>query len=313
MSQRTLWKISIATSPEAEGAVTELLGNTFGQPASSYTNVETRATTVTIYLTEEPLWDGAKRTQLGAGIRRIQACGLDAGVGKVSLTKVRPENWAESWKRHFKPLRIGPELLILPSWSQRRPRKGQAVVVLDPGLSFGTGQHPTTAFCLQQIVSRRRPGERQSFLDIGAGSGILAIAAAKLGYSPVHGIDCDPSAVSIGRANARKNRVSHKIIFLRQDAAKLPCHARRKYALVCANLIANVLVNERERMVAQLKPEGVLVIAGILKVEFGQVQKACEAAGLELIAAKTENEWRSGSFAWASSSVPLSRDCERET
>src|SRR6266478_3187411 len=195
MKRRSLWKIFLATSPEAEDAVAELLGNTFGQIASSYTHVETRATTVTVYLTEKPLLNRAKRAELASGIQRIKACGLDVGTGKVSLAKVRPENWAESWKRHFKPMEIGPELLIRPSWSKRRARKGQAVVVLDPGLSFGTGQHPTTAFCLRQIVTRRRLGERQSFLDIGSGSGILAIAAVKLGYSSVRAIDSDVEAV----------------------------------------------------------------------------------------------------------------------
>jgi ribosomal protein L11 methyltransferase len=297
MNRRPLWKISIATSPEAEDAVTELLGNTFGQLASSYTDVETRATTVTLYLTEKPLLDGAKRAQLAASIRRIQACGLDPGAGKVSRAKVRPENWAESWKRHFKPLEIGSWLLIRPSWSKRRARNGQPVVVIDPGLSFGTGQHPTTAFCLRQLAARRKPGQPQSFLDIGTGSGILAIAGAKLGYAPVQAIDCDLEAVPIARANARKNRVSHKIIFRRQEVAKLPRRAEGKYALVCANLISNVLVNECERILAQLKPEGFLVLAGILEAEFRQVQRAYEAGGLRLVASQIEKEWRSGSFA----------------
>jgi ribosomal protein L11 methyltransferase len=297
MKRRTLWKISILTSPEAEEAIAELLENIFGQSAVSYTDVESSATTVTVYLTEKPRLDQAKRAQIAAGIRHIRTCGLDAGPDKVKLEKVKPENWAESWKRHFEPLEIGSKLLIRPSWSKRPARKGQAVVVLDPGLSFGTGQHPTTAFCLRQIASRRRRGARQSFLDIGTGTGILAIAAAKLGYSPVRGIDCDPSAVRTARANARKNRVSHRIIFLRGEAGKLPRHARGKYALVCANLISNLLVDERESIVGQLKPGGALVVAGILKAEFERVQKAYEGAGLELIASKTEKEWRSGSFA----------------
>ncbi len=297
MNRRTLWKISIGTSPEAEDAVAELLGNTFGQVASSYTNVETRVTTVTVYLTEKPLLDRAKRAELAAGIQRIKACGLDVGTGKVSLIKVRPENWAESWKRHFKPLEIGPELLIRPSWSKRRARRGQAAVVLDPGLSFGTGQHPTTAFCLQQIVSRRRGGERQSFLDIGTGSGILAIAAAKLGYSPVQAIDSDVEAVRIARTNAQQNRVSHKLVFVPQEVASLPRRPRNKYALICANLISDLLLKECARITAQLKAEGVLVIAGILRREFRQVQRAYEACGLRLVASKTEKEWRSGSFA----------------
>jgi ribosomal protein L11 methyltransferase len=296
MKRRTLWKISIATSPEAEDAVAQLLENAFGQLPSSYTHVETRTTTVTVYLTKKPVLDRAKRAEIAADFRRIKGVGFDAGSGKLSLAKVKHENWAESWKRHFKPLEIGPELLIRPSWSKRRARKGQAVVVIDPGLSFGTGQHPTTAFCLQQIVSRRRPGERQSFFDIGSGSGILAIAAVKLGYAPVQAIDCDLEAIRIAHANARQNRISHRIVFRPQEVATLPRRPRSKYTLICANLISNLLMKERGRILAQLEPAGMLVIAGILKEEFAEVQKAYEAAGLELVAAKTENEWRSGSF-----------------
>jgi len=298
MKRRALWKVSISTPPEAEDAIAELLGNAFGQLASSYTDAETRATTVTVYLTEKPLFNRAKRAELAAGIQRIKASGLYAGAGKISLAKVRPENWAESWKRHFKPLELGPELLIRPSWSKRRARKGQAVVVLDPGLSFGTGQHPTTAFCLRQLVSRRRRGECQSFLDIGTGSGILAIAAAKLGYSPVQAIDCDVEAVRIARANAHANQVSPRIAFLPKEVADLPRWPRNKHAVICANLISDLLVEECPRILAQLQTEGVLVLAGILKAEFPKVQRAYEARGLRLVASQTEKEWRSGSFVW---------------
>ena len=146
------------------------------------------------------------------------------------------------------------------------------MVVLDPGLSFGTGQHPTTAFCLRQLVARRRPGEAQSCLDIGTGSGILAIAAAKLGYAPVDAFDFDPEAVRIARANARRNGVAARIRFSRQDLTKLPRRSARKYSLVCANLISSLLLAERERILARLQPDGVLVVAGILKEEFAQVQ-----------------------------------------
>src|SRR5262249_31938257 len=157
------------------------------------------------------------------------------------LEKVRQEDWAESWKRHFKPIEIGSTLLIRPGWSKRLARKGQATMILDPGLSFGTGQHPTTAFCLEQLVARRVRGQSQSLLDLGTGSGILAIAAAKLGYRPITAIDCDAEAARIARANARRNRVSHRVHFLQKDVAKLPGRPAEKYSMVCANLIAPIL------------------------------------------------------------------------
>src|SRR5439155_23112501 len=116
----------------------------------------------------------------------------------------------------------GLALLLKPSWSRCRARRGQAVVVLDPGLSFGTGQHPTTRFCLEQIVARRTQDRGQSFLDMGTGSGILAIAAAKLGYHPVAAFDVDAHAVRIARANARKNGVADTLHPRRQDLRQLP-------------------------------------------------------------------------------------------
>jgi ribosomal protein L11 methyltransferase len=209
---------------------------------------------------------------------------------------VPAEDWAESWKRHFKPITIGSTLLIKPSWSKRRPRRGQSVVELDPGLSFGTGQHPTTSFCLDQVVTRRRPGIAQSFLDIGTGSGILAIAAARLGYNPIHAFDVDPEAVRTARANARQNGVARQIRFFQQDMKKLHRRVEQRYSIICANVLANVLVEERTRIVARLAPGGVLVLAGILKEEFGKAQRAYELCGLHLIAAKTEKDWRSASF-----------------
>ena len=186
MKQTTLWKISVTTLAEAEDAVAELLGTAFGQPASSYTDADTRQVTVSqsIFRTGQPGLAASKKGTRVWAWNGSPASGLDIGPGSISLKRIRQEDWAESWKRHFKPLVIGSALLLKPSWSRRRPRKGQAVVVLDPGLSFGTGRHPTTAFCLRQLVARRRRGEAQSCLDIGTGSGILAIAAAKLGYAP---------------------------------------------------------------------------------------------------------------------------------
>src|SRR5437867_4666504 len=176
-----LWKISVTTSPQAEEPVAGLMEKVFGQTATVYVDAGSQVRTISVYApgTAADGW-AAKRAPLSAGLRQIKACGLSIGAGRISMERVRREDWAESWKRHFKPIEVGSALLLKPSWSRRKPRKNQAVVVLDPGLSFGTGQHPTTRFCLQQLVTLRRKGKAQSFLDIGTGSGILAIAAAKL-------------------------------------------------------------------------------------------------------------------------------------
>ena len=311
-ANKTLWRISVATTLEAEDAVAELLGKIFGQPASAHFNLETQVSVVSFFCPRKIILAQNVREAISAGLKHIKSCGLNIGFGKIKTAKVRLEDWAESWKRHFKPIEIGSALLIKPSWIKRKPRKNQAVVILDPGLSFGTGQHATTSFCLHQIVAAVgrppqilkkskgaalcREAATQSFLDIGTGSGILAIAAVKLGYQPVHAFDFDSEAVRVARANARVNRVGQKLKITRDDVMKLPLHPAQKFDLVCANLISNLLIAERRRIAAQLDRDGTLVLAGILKPEFTQVQKAFEDLGLKLAAAKSEKEWRSGSF-----------------
>jgi ribosomal protein L11 methyltransferase len=298
MRRRALWRVSIVTRPEAEEAVAELLERVFATTAVSDYNLEAGRTTVSAYLSQKPDWSAATRKGLAAGLAHIEACGLASGPGRMTLGRVRREDWANSWKKHFQPIEVGRALLVRPSWSRRRARRGQAVVVLDPGLSFGTGQHPTTAFCLEQLAVRKMAGEAQSFLDMGMGSGILGIAAAKLGYQPVCGFDFDPEAVRIARLNARRNRVEARVRFVQQDVVKLPRRSKEKYAVVCANLISNLLVSERQRILARLRGDGVLVLAGILKTEFSEVQRAYEKAGCRLVKGRTEREWRSGAFVW---------------
>jgi ribosomal protein L11 methyltransferase len=133
---------------------------------------------------------------------------------------------------------------------------------------------------------------------MGTGSGILAIAAARLGYRPVNALDCDPESIRIARANGRRNDLSAGIRFFRRDLTKLPCRSDRKYSVVCANLVSSLLVAERGRILARLHADGALIVAGILRTEFEQVQKAFESADLRLTASRTQNEWRSGAFAW---------------
>ena len=246
----------------------------FGQSACVETDLEANTVHVSVYLPQEP-----SRKKL-------------RDLPPFALRKLRHENWAESWKRHFKPIDIRSKLLIKPSWSRRKVRAGQRVVVLDPGLSFGTGQHPTTRFCLEQLVAVRVSRRKQSFLDVGTGSGILAISAMKLGYAPVSAFDFDPVAVRIAQGNARRNRV--KLRVARKDVTDVKGAAQ--YDLICANLLADLLLAERHRLVSWLNPGGTLVLAGVLRLQFRDIQDAYQKAGLHLIASVAENEWESGAF-----------------
>ena len=144
----------------------------------------------------------------------------------------------------------------------------------------------------------REPARAQRFLDAGCGSGILAISAAKLGYAPVVAFDFDPEAVRVARENAAANGVPFRIT--RKDLTTLPRRSREKFDVVCANLIYDLLIQERARIVARLAPSGTLVLAGILRVQFSKVQLAYEQAGLRLISSRAVKDWRSGAFRFRS-------------
>lgn len=297
MKRETIWKTSIATTAEAEDAVAELLATHVAPSPSAYTDVETGVTTVSVYATTPPHNAAAVAAMLRLALGKLKSYGLDVGSGRIRIVKLPRENWADSWKRHFPALEIGRALLVKPSWIKRKLRPGQKLVVLDPGLSFGTGQHPTTAFCLREIARHAQAGARCSLLDMGTGSGILAIAAAKLGFAPVAAFDFDPQCVKVSRANARTNRVAKSIRITQADLTRLPRRPAKQYDFVCANLLADLLIAERARILARVKPAGVLVVAGILKREFSEVQAAYESAGWRLVASTARKEWRSGTFA----------------
>lgn len=289
--KQTLTKVSIRIAPEAEDAVIEMLTNLFGRPASIYADTEKHTTSAIIYLEK---FTSRERAAVRDGLRQIRGAGLNTGAARISVRTVPRENWAESWKRHFKPLEISRQLLVLPSWSRRQPKRGQAVVILDPGLSFGTGHHPTTEFCLEQIASLRERERSQSLLDVGCGSGILSIAAIKLGYAPVAAFDFDPEAVRVAGENAEANAVTLDVT--QQDLTRLPRRAREQFDVVCANLIYDLLIQERDRILARLGRDGTLVLAGILRTQFPKVQRAYEEQGMRLVASRAAKEWRSGAF-----------------
>ena len=301
MKRGVLWKLSVAATNESEEALGELLGRNFGQPVSTHTDFRTGCMAASVYLKSKPT--ARLLAALRSGIAELRGVGLKVGPGRIRLQKIRRENWAESWKRHFKPLDIAGRLLVRPSWIRRKPKRNQAVVILDPGLSFGTGQHPTTSFCLHELVRVRRPGQRLAFLDIGTGSGILAIAAAKLGYAPVQAFDFDPESIRVARANANRNGVLKILKLLRVDLTRLPVAPARRYDVICANLVSTLLLAERERILARLEPGGSLVLAGILKSEFAQVRDFYSAAGLCLTKSRLEKEWCSGSFLYGEKNI----------
>ncbi|MBL6763431.1 MAG: 50S ribosomal protein L11 methyltransferase [Verrucomicrobiae bacterium] len=296
MKPQSVYQLSVVTSLEAEYAVTEMLAAVLDRDVSSYLDFERRISVVSSYFEKSRKPTRKLLAAVQAGLAEVGTTGVDPGAAEVHVKLLRGADWMESWKKHFVPLDISGRLLIKPSWEKRRPKKGQHEIILDPGISFGTGHHATTSFCLHQLVEFRRSEAGQTFIDIGCGSGILGIAAAKLGYGPVVSFDYNADSIRSARENAERNGVSDRVRPTVKDLTRLPVDTSRKYDIVCANLIYDLLIAERERIANRLKPDGLLVLAGILETQFPKVTRAFREIGFKPVVSKVEGEWKSGSF-----------------
>ena len=219
---------------------------------------------------------------------------LGVSIGDMEEFDLKSEEWTEAWKKFFKPLEISPRLLVRPEWLDDRPKPGQKLLAVDPGMSFGTGQHPTTLYCLQTIDRLSQTGEVRSLLDAGCGSGILAIAGALLGYDPVDAFDFDPDAVESAKENLARNGVT-SIVPTVGDANEYPGRAGG-YDLVCANILGHLLRAFKVRIASWVKPGKYLCLAGILNEEFDALAADYRALGFEEVDRVTLKEWTSGLF-----------------
>lgn len=198
----------------------------------------------------------------------------------LTLHYVEEADWANAWKAFYKPFRVGRRLVITPPWEHPDLAPDDIPLVIDPGMAFGTGSHPTTQLCLAALEDYVKPGA--SIADVGTGSGILAIAAAKLGASPVAANDNDPLAVQIARENAAANGVGVEVM----DA--LPTG---RYAVVVANILADVIIGMSSELCALLEPGGIFIGSGIIDTRQADVQQALEYVGLTHIETRRQTEW----------------------
>jgi ribosomal protein L11 methyltransferase len=210
-------------------------------------------------------------------------------IGPLRTRAVDEADWAEAWKRHFPVTRIGRRIVIRPSWRRHRAAAGDVVLALDPGMAFGTGLHPTTRLCLEALESLAGRGrlEGARVLDVGCGSGILAVAAVGLGAASVLGLDIDPIAIEATVANARRNRRSREI---RARLGSLPS-GEPGHDVVTANLIASVLVALASQLAAELRPAGTLIASGIFRDREAEVAAALQRAGLALTGRLAGEDW----------------------
>ncbi len=261
--------------------------------------------TVRAYL---PARDAAAARRAAGEVDRalghLQAFGLRE-IGELRTQVVHEADWATAWKRHVGVLRIGRAIVIRPTWRRHRRRAGDVVISMDPGMAFGTGLHPTTRLCLAGIERWADEGLLRGgaaavphgpagaprgparLLDVGCGSGILAIAAGLLGAGTLVGIDTDPIAVEATLANARRNHLARR---LRAWPGSLPSGAA-PFDLVAANLIAAVLIALAADLAAELRPGGRLLASGIFIDREAEVGAALAGAGLRVLRREAEGEW----------------------
>jgi ribosomal protein L11 methyltransferase len=225
----------------------------------------------------------------------LQAFGLRP-IGELETRVVHEEDWAHAWKAHFPVLRVGSRLVVRPTWRRHRRAEGDVVLALDPGMAFGTGLHPTTRLCLAgierwadagRLAGGAAPRGGTRVLDVGCGSGILAIAAGMLGAEEIVGLDTDEIAVEATVANARRNRLGKRI---RARVGSLPS-GEPSFDLVFANLIASVLVALAPELAAELRPGGRLLASGIFIDREPDVREAFAVAGLDVVGRSAEGEW----------------------
>jgi len=228
--------------------------------------------------------------QLKANSRRVEEALWHLGqIRPISEPIFRPvaeKDWAEAWKERLQVLRVGRHILIQPSWLDCAPAPDDIVIQLDPGMAFGTGLHPTTQMCLAALENLISPGA--GVLDLGTGSGILAIAAAKLGAGRVLAVDNDPVAVETAQGNVADNGVPSVVSVQCGSLAQVSgC-----YDLVVVNILARVIVDmAREGLAAHVRPGGRLVAAGIIEDQEPEVAAALEDEGLTLVERQQADDW----------------------
>ena len=212
--------------------------------------------------------------------------GLDLGTLEISTLNVRDEDWAEVWKKFYKPFKAGRSLVVKPTWEHYDPQPGDRIIEIDPGMAFGSGTHETTSMCLELLEDAMHGGE--SVIDVGTGSGILAIGAAMLGAKDVLAIDIDPVAVRVAKENIEHNHLSDRV---RAVEGNLLASSDGVCDLCVANIIADVICMFAQPLVDHIVPGGLFICSGIIKEREQDVVNALTAADYTILETKRKGEW----------------------
>ena len=210
---------------------------------------------------------------------------LDA---KIEIVGVNEEDWANSWKQYYKPLKIGERIVICPAWERYTPADHELVIRMDPGMAFGTGTHETTRLVIRLLEEYTQAGCRM--LDVGTGTGILAICASRLGADVCRAYDIDPTAVRVARENIKDSGLTN-VTCDQSDLLKQVSLEGGKYDLICANIVADIIIRMTPDVAKYLKQDGVLLASGIIDERCQDVIDAFEQNGFTVVDCITENGW----------------------
>lgn len=239
---------------------------------------------VTTYLPMNESLD-ERRSRIDVGVRLV------AHVSDISPLRervVEEEDWQEAWKEHFHPLRVSRRITICPTWREYEAREGERVIMLDPGMAFGTGHHPTTRMCIEQLDAHVTPGI--DVLDVGCGSGVLSIAAARLGARHVFGLEIDSVAVNVAKQNVRDNGVQHTVRVV-QGTLPHPDIKPAAYGVAVANISAKVISEFAPHLVGAVHDGGKVITSGILLSSKDMVAQSLADAGAELEQTFVDGDW----------------------
>ncbi|HHW01539.1 MAG TPA: 50S ribosomal protein L11 methyltransferase [Thermoanaerobacterales bacterium] len=240
---------------------------------------------VTGYLVEDSSIAERVR-EIKGRVKQLPEYGLSIGKGEMVLSTISDDDWANAWKKYYKPTHIGKSLVIKPSWETYRPEAGEIVIDLDPGMAFGTGTHETTRLCMELLEKYMKKGF--TVIDIGCGSGILSIVAGKLGASDVLAIDKDDVAIKVARENVERNDLSQIIKVLKGDSLR---NISFKADIIVANIIADVIIDLSGDIPMNLKEGGIFLASGIIKDRKLSVVEALEKYGFDLVEESEKGEW----------------------